>query len=871
MTYRHERRCRTGTALMAGGMALAASAFGHAQPGYEFDDRLLLGSSLGGGDLSRFNQDGRIDPGRYHVDVYLNERFASRSEVSFRANPASGAVEPCLDEDFLRQRLGAKPGDDPRKSGDGRHCAFLGARLPGSRFSLDVARLRLDLSVPQALLDLKPRGYVSPEEWDAGDSMGFVNYDTNLYRSEYRGGESGRSDYAYVGLNSGINLGLWRLRHQSNYTYSRYNGQARRKWNGIRTYAQRALPAWRSELTAGESYTAGNLLGSIGYRGLSLATDDRMLPESLRRYAPQVRGTAATAARVVISQNGRKIREVNVAPGPFVIDDLYDSAYAGDLDVQVFEADGSVSSFSVPFASVPESMRPGLSRYSFTLGQARQYGDGDDLFADFTYQRGMSNALTANLGLRVADDYLAMLGGGVLATRFGAFGLNSTYSSARVEDGARKQGWRIGLDYSRTFQPTGTTLTLAGYRYSTEGYRELGDVLGSRDALRHGDTWDSGSYKQRNQFNLLVSQALGGYGNLYLSGSSSDFYDGKSRDTQLQFGYSNTWGQLSYNLAWSRQTTTYYQEQGDQDPGVELLRRDRRSGQRNDTLTLSVSMPLGSSSRAPTLSAMATRRSGDSRGGSLQTGLNGTLGDERTWSYALSANRDSEVADTTWNGTLQKQAALATVNAGYAQGDRYRQYSGGIRGALVAHRDGLTLGPSVGDTFALVEAKGASGAGVRGGQGARVNGNGYAVVPSLSPYRYNPVSLDPQGMGEEAELLETERKIAPYAGAAVHVKFRTLTGHPLLIQAQLADGSALPLGANVLDSQGVNIGMVGQGGQVYARAEGDKGRLRVQWSERPGDACLLDYDLDTGPRQAIEPGQAVIRLQGTCTPVSEAP
>ncbi len=326
-----------------------------------------------------------------------------------------------------------------------------------------------------------------------------------------------------------------------------------------------------------------------------------MLPESLRRYAPQVRGTAATAARVVISQNGRKIREVNVAPGPFVIDDLYDSAYAGDLDVQVFEADGSVSSFSVPFASVPESMRPGLSRYSFTLGQARQYGDGDDLFADFTYQRGMSNALTANLGLRVADDYLAMLGGGVLATRFGAFGLNSTYSSARVEDGARKQGWRIGLDYSRTFQPTGTTLTLAGYRYSTEGYRELGDVLGSRDALRHGDTWDSGSYKQRNQFNLLVSQALGGYGNLYLSGSSSDFYDGKSRDTQLQFGYSNTWGQLSYNLAWSRQTTTYYQEQGDQDPGVELLRRDRRSGQRNDTLTLSVSMPLGSSSRAPTL------------------------------------------------------------------------------------------------------------------------------------------------------------------------------------------------------------------------------------------------------------------------------
>ncbi|MFP8932487.1 hypothetical protein ACLI4J_25555, partial [Pseudomonas aeruginosa] len=72
MTYRHERRCRTGTALLAGGMALAASAFGHAQPGYDFEDPLLLGSSLGGGALSPFHQSGRIDQGRSHVHVSLH-------------------------------------------------------------------------------------------------------------------------------------------------------------------------------------------------------------------------------------------------------------------------------------------------------------------------------------------------------------------------------------------------------------------------------------------------------------------------------------------------------------------------------------------------------------------------------------------------------------------------------------------------------------------------------------------------------------------------------------------------------------------------------------------------------------------------------
>ncbi|WP_258868835.1 fimbria/pilus outer membrane usher protein [Pseudomonas aeruginosa] len=144
--------------------------------------------------------------------------------------------------------------------------------------------------MPQALLDIKPRGYVGPDEWDAGSSMGFVNYDASFYRSSFDGvGGNGDSDYGYLGLSGGINFGLWRLRHQSNYSYSSYAGNTRSDWNSIRTYAQRAVPGLRSELTLGESFTEGNLFGSLGYRGVRLASDDRMLADSQRRYAPQVR------------------------------------------------------------------------------------------------------------------------------------------------------------------------------------------------------------------------------------------------------------------------------------------------------------------------------------------------------------------------------------------------------------------------------------------------------------------------------------------------------------------------------------------------------------------------------------------------------
>lgn len=100
---------------------------------------------------------------------------------------------------------------------------------------------------------------------------------------------------------------------------------------------------------------------------------------------------------------------------------------------------------------------------------------------------------------------------------------------------------------------------------------------------------------------------------------------------------------------------------------------------------------------------------------------------------------------------------------------------------MVAHRGGVTLGPYVGDTFALIEAPGASGARVMDGQGARVDRFGYALAPSLVPYHYNTVALNPEGMNDKAELEDGQRRVAPYAGATVRLHFNTVRGQALLI------------------------------------------------------------------------------------------
>lgn len=163
---------------------------------------------------------------------------------------------------------------------------------------------------------------------------------------------------------------------------------------------------------------------------------------------------------------------------------------------------------------------------------------------------------------------------------------------------------------------------------------------------------------------------------------------------------------------------------------------------------------------------------------------------------------------------------------------------------MALHSGGITLGPYVGDTFALVEAKGAKGASVVGGQGAKIDTFGYALVPALTPYRYNTIALDPEGMDSRSELRDAQKRIAPYAGATVKVNFKTVSGYALLITVQQPEGrEPIPMGADVYSEQNTIIGMVGQGNQAYLRSDSTDGYLTVRWGTESGQQCRLHYDL----------------------------
>ncbi|MBD8216995.1 fimbria/pilus outer membrane usher protein, partial [Erwinia persicina] len=117
-----------------------------------------------------------------------------------------------------------------------------------------------------------------------------------------------------------------------------------------------------ARLTMGEDYLNSDIFDSFRFAGVSLVTDDNMLPPNLRGYAPEVTGIARSNAKVIIRQQGRVLYETQVAAGPFRIQDIND-AVSGQLDVRVEEQDGSVQEFKMDTASIPYLTRPGSVRY----------------------------------------------------------------------------------------------------------------------------------------------------------------------------------------------------------------------------------------------------------------------------------------------------------------------------------------------------------------------------------------------------------------------------------------------------------------------------------------------------------------------------
>ena len=877
----------SGTAFAAAAAAANGAAANGADASASFDRDLLPGAGRNTSDLSRFERGAVIVAGTYRADVFLNGAWVGRNDVRFASPSPDANAIPCVTKALIGQ-LGLPmqkfSTEQQAKLADTQGCLDIGELIPSATITFDQANLRIDVSVPQAWIGPHARGYVSPENWDRGVNAGILNYNFNSYRSRSNGISQTSS---FLGLNTGVNLGGWQLRQDS--TLVMQSGAAGRSstrhWQNLDTYIRRDLPSLRAQMTIGDSYTSGELFDSVSIRGVQIATDDRMLPDSLRGYAPTVRGVAETSAKVTVRQNGIVLYETTVAPGPFEINDLYSTGYGGDLNVTVTEADGRVRGFSVPYASVPQLLRPGVTRFSVVAGELHDTSiHAQPAIAQATIQHGFTNLLSGYAGIVGSNGYGALLVGSALNTRYGALALDITTAQADIPGQSSRNGQSVRLSYSKILPDSNTSLTVATYRYSTSGYLGLRDALTLRD-IAHGYTYidpttvstidgiavpnvltpdqrkalqDNGTNnfsvytsqldRQRSRFDINLTQRLGQRGgSVYVTGSAVDYWNRNGTDLQFQVGYNNTFHRVSYSVSATRV-------------------RDALSHYSNE-LFASFTLPLGNSAHAPLFGLNANR---DSSGHMLEQGtLSGTAGVDNQFSYGATASHDNGQggggsAGNTGTVYAGYRSPFAQLNASYGSGSGYSQASLSVTGAIVAHPGGVIFGQATGDTMAIISAPGAAGARVVNASGVRINSSGYALVPYLTPYNLNNIQIDPKGLPLTVQMDATSAQVAPHVGAVVMLSFKTQTGHSLVARIRQSDGTPVPFGAEVVDEQNQVVGVVGQAGRTLLRSQKDQGQLSVQWKNQDSQSmsCSFPYHLSGDGKTEYE------QVQATCKAVA---
>ncbi len=781
----------------------------------------FTGSSI---DLSRYARQNFVSPGAYRVDVRVNGTSHSRQEIQFRAATQGLSATACFRMEQLLQFGIDLPANEDGE--DDRHCASVDQVVPGAFATYDPNTLQLDLSVPQVNMKRQARGYVAPSLWDRGTVSGSIGYSAHAYRSEDThaapGAKRQQTDSVYVGLNNGLNVGGWRVRHRAS---AQWQSGRPTKVQGIGLQAQHDITPWRAQLTVGDTFSSGQLLPSTAVRGVNVRSDTRMLPDSQNGYAPVVRGVAQTQARVTIEQNGYLLHEQTVAPGAFEIDDLYPTGQGSDLLVTVTESDGRFHTFTVPFASAPQLLRPGNTRFEVTAGQLRsQRADKAPYLLEGTLQRGVSNSVTAYGGIQATHDggYRSVLLGAAFNTAAGALSFDLTGAKASLPGLPDQGGYSLRLGYAKTVPSTRTQFTVASYRYTSDRFLPLSEAVAWREQLKariHQNS-PSGSGRPRSQIQVNINQPLP-KGSFYLTASHQRGRASYERHTTFQAGYSTQIRRTGINLSASRT----------------LLPNGRKDNQYH----LSMSVPLGSPNM-PSLNTSITR---DARGVySGRAGMFGALGKERQVNFGLQASATKgEPLRRTLGGNLSWTAPYANLGASHTYGARTRQTSASASGGVVFHRGGVTLARQLGETMAVVEAKGAEGARINGS--SRVDHRGYAVISGLTPYRHNEVSLDTRRLPHGSEFEATRTQVTPRAGAIVAARFDRMGGRALLIRSRQANGEPLPFGAQVFDESGADAGMVGQGGQIYVRTEQLQGRLLIQWGAETSQRCHVPYSLDS--------------------------
>lgn len=778
-------------------------------------------------DLNRFSRKGYIMPGKYTLQVMVNQsQITQESIITYTAeeNDKNNSY-PCLSPELVAQ-FGLKPELVEKLRWIKSGACLQPNQLEGIETQTDLGKSTLTVIIPQAYLQYSDKDWDPPSRWDDGIVGVLFDYNVN---SQWQHPEHQAGDQYDVSGNGtlGANLGPWRFRAdwQASYRHEdadksdddisqHSSAQTDRNWDWSRYYAYRAIPSLGAQLKFGEDALTSDIFDSFNYIGSSLITDDQMLPPNLRGYAPDISGVARTNAKVTISQQGRVIHESQVPAGPFRIQDL-NEAVSGDLHVRIEEQNGQVQEYDVSTASIPYLTRPGQLRYKVAVGRPQDWDHNlqGSLFATGEASWGITNGWSLYGGGIGEENYQALaIGVGRDMAALGALSLDLTHSRAKVPEGSEYgdgilHGNSFRASYAKDFDDIDSRLTFAGYRFSEENYMTMDEYLDTQNTdsnlIRTGH--------DKEMYTLTYSQNLADINvNAYVNFTHRTYWNRPSED--------------SYNL-----TVSHYFDLGDV-RNISLSvngYRNEYDDETDDGVFISLSVPWGNDR---TLSYNGSF-SGDDN--SNQVGYYERLDDRNNYQLNVGHGNEGAMMDGYYRHTADFADIDASMN--YQEGE---YVSGGLSlqgGATLTAQGGALHRTGVnGGTRLLVDVDQLADIPV-GGYDTPVYTNyfGKAVLTDVNDYYRNQVRIDLTQLPENAEAINSVAQATLTEGAIGYRHMEVISGEKAMAVIRMFNGEFPPFGAEVRNERQQQVGIVDSDGSVYLAGVNAGERMQVIWDERP--------------------------------------
>ncbi|MCU4492255.1 fimbrial biogenesis outer membrane usher protein [Acinetobacter guillouiae] len=758
--------------------------------------------------LTNFEVKNFIAPGKYLVQLSVNQQTMDNIEVKFDHLDGQRSAVLCIDNALLEKiDLTA----EFRKSLSNKPCRTIKELNEDAYYDFDLSKLKLDISIPQALLVARPEGYIDPKLFSQGVNSAFLGYAFNYNKDEDR-------ESKYLGLNGGLNVAGWYYRHSGAFE-SENSGLGH--YYSDQNVLYRDITRLSSRLSLGQFNTTTYRLDNLPIVGAQLASDQEMLPWSARQYAPVIQNFANTNALVRIYQSGQKIYERTVPAGAFVIRDL-NAASSGDLTVEIIETGGEKRTFNVAMQSNYDLVRQGRYNYSIAGGRYRtRHETTDDKLFQGSFNYGLNNALTIGAGTNVSDDYtsgLVSLSVNTLLGGLTAF-VEHTESELYRKD---YDGQKYSFNYRYDWLPKNLNF-YADYAAYDRGYMSISSHLYQRNIggltdQEYDDFLYNYNLKQNVGVSLSKSFPNTRLGNLNLTVRKNNYWDDSQDYYQYNFSYGNSWNRISYNIGLSR---TDYSD---------------RSRDRGDTAYFSMTIPLDW--RNKNLSMNASVQHDQNSQTTSNVNVSGVLGAHNELNFGAGIINNQH--DTMFNGNVNYLLPTVNLGATLSTNESNTQYSLSAQGAVVAHRFGITPVNTLPDTYTIVHAEEGAGAVVSNAWGVKVDSFGNAIYPYNAPYSKNLISLDPADLPVNVTLESNQTEVIPRKYSSQLAEFKANTSSNILLRIRETREYQVPMGSLLKDSQGNVLGVVGASSQVIVdKQDALMQTSHVVWGAENNQQCSI--------------------------------